>query len=64
MSIKSDCANFLTINCIQELPENELAIVSATRERTSVEDQDVETNSKAGVRGLILVSSHLSEIHI
>ena len=50
MSIKSDRANFLTINCVQELPENELAIVSATREHTSVVDQDMETNSKLAVR--------------
>ena len=34
----------------QELPENELAIVSATREHTSVVDQDMETNSKLAVR--------------
>ena len=56
MGIKSDWANFLTINCIQELPENELvAIVSATKECTSVEDQVMKTNSKAAVRGLILI---------
>ena len=55
MSINSDCANFLTINCIQELPENdsELAIVSATMESTSEEDRDMETNSGAAVRGSI-----------
>ena len=39
MSIKLDCANSLTNNCVQEppVPENELAIVSvsATRECTS-----------------------------
>ena len=51
MSNRSDRANFLNINCVQELPENEL-VVSATRERTSVEDQDMNTstNSKAAVR--------------
>ena len=55
MSINSDCANFLTINCVQKLPENELAIVSesATMECTSEEDRDIETNSKAEVRGSI-----------
>ena len=50
MSIILDRAKFLTINCVQELPENELAIVSATRERTSVVDLDMEINSKAAVR--------------
>ena len=30
MSIRLVCANFLTINCVQELAENELAIVLAT----------------------------------
>ena len=39
MSIRLVCANFLTLNCVQELAENELAIVSATRERISVEDR-------------------------
>ena len=45
--------------CIQESPvaENELAIISARKESryTSVEseDRDMETNSKAAVRGLI-----------
>ena len=47
---------------IQELPvpENELANISATKECTSVEseDQDMGTNSKAAVRGLI----HIVEI--
>ena len=56
MSIKLDRANFLTItNCIQELPENELTIVSATKECTSVEDRVVETDSKAAVSGFILI---------
>ena len=56
MSIKSDCANFLTIDCIQELPATELvAIVSATKERTSVEDRVIETNSKVAVRTFILI---------
>ena len=50
MSIKSDCANKnLTINCVQELPENELGIVSATK------DGVIETNIKAAVRGLVLM---------
>ena len=55
MTIRLVCANFLTINCVQERAENELAIVSATRERISVEDRVLETNSKAAVRGLILI---------
>ena len=56
MRIKSDCANFLTIDCIQELSATELvAIVSATKERTSVEDRVIETNSKVAVRALILI---------
>ena len=55
MSIKSDRANLLTINCVQELPEKELAIVSATNECISVEDRVVETDSKAAVKGFILV---------
>ena len=42
MSIKSDRANLLTINCVQELPENELAIVLVTNECISVEDRVVE----------------------
>ena len=57
MSIKlesSDGAtkNFLTI---QELPENERAIVSATKESTSVGDGVMETNIKAAVREQILI---------
>ena len=51
MIIWSDFADFLTINYIQELPESELAIVSATRERTSEEGRIMETKSKAAVRG-------------
>ena len=50
--INSGCANISTTNFIQKLPENELAIVSKTKENTSVEDRVMETNSKA-VRGLI-----------
>ena len=48
-------AKFLMINCVQELPENELAVVSATNE--SVEDrvQVMETDSKAAIRGLLLI---------
>ena len=52
-----------SLTCIffQELPENELAIVSATKDCTSVEpeDRDMETNSKAAVRGLIHILSSL-----
>ena len=53
MNIKLDRANFLTINCVQELPENKRGIVSATKEYTSVEDGVMQTNIKAAVRGLI-----------
>ena len=55
MSIKSDCGNFLTIICVQELPDNELVIVS-------VEDRVMETNSKAAVRGLIHILPSLTHI--
>ena len=54
MIINSDCVNFLTINCVQTLPENELVFVSATMECTE-EDRDMGSNSKAAVRGLILI---------
>ena len=57
-------ANFLTINCVQKLPENELAIVSPTAECTSEEDRDMETNSKAAVRGLIHILPYLTHIWI
>ena len=42
------------------MPENELGIISATKECTSVEseDQDMEINLGAAVRGLI----HIMEI--
>ena len=64
MSINSDCANLLTINCVQEppMPENEVATVSATRECISVEDRAMrvmETNSKAAVRGLFFILPYL-----
>ena len=53
VSIDSGCANFfLSTNCVQKLPENDLAIVSETKEFTSVENRVMETNSKA-VRGSI-----------
>ena len=52
-SIDSYPSFSLTHIFVQELPDNELAIVSATKERTSYEDRIVETNSKAAVRGLI-----------
>ena len=63
---ESDCAtkNFLTINCIQELPKNELSIVSTTKECTLVEDQVMETNSRAAVRRLILILPSLSDAHL
>ena len=53
------CANFkfLTINCVQNLPTNELSIVSTKKECTSVEDRVVETNYNAVVRGLIRIPS-------
>ena len=54
MSIKSWCKlldNYLR----QDLLENELAFVSTTKECTTVEDRVTETNSKATVRGLILI---------
>ena len=41
---------YLTINGVQEQPENEVATVSATNECTTVEDRVLETNSKAEVR--------------
>ena len=47
-----DCGPSLTINGVQELPENEVATVSATNKCTSVEDRVLETNSKAAVRRL------------
>ena len=52
VSIRSDCTDFLTIDCIQELPENEVVIASATKD---VEELLSETNSKAAVRGLTLI---------
>ena len=64
MSINSDCANFLTINCVQEPPvtENEVATVSATRECISVEDRAMrvmETYSKTAVSGFFLILPYL-----
>ena len=64
MSIKSDGANFLTTNCVQELPENELAIFSAANECTSVEDRVLETNSKAAVRRLIHILPSSADVHL
>ena len=68
MSINSDCANFLTTNCVQEPPvtENVVATVSATRECISVEDRAMrvmETNSKAAVSGLFLILL-ISDTHL
>ena len=59
MSINSDCANFLTISCVQKQPENEQAIISATMEYTSEEDRDMESNSNAAVRGSIHILPYL-----
>ena len=42
----------MTIDCIQELLENEVVIASATKD---VEELISETNSKAAVRGLTLI---------
>ena len=52
-------ANFLTTYCVQELPENEPANISATIECTSVEDRALETNSRAAVSRLIHICFHL-----
>ena len=47
--------------CDQELPENELvAIVSATKECTSVEDRVMETVFNAAVRGSIHIQGILA----
>ena len=45
------------INCVQELPENGLAIISATKECTTVpvEDGVMETNIKTAVRRFIFI---------
>ena len=43
----------------QNLLENELALVSTTKECTTVGDRVTETNYKAAVRGLVLLSCHL-----
>ena len=43
----------LTHICTQELSENGLAIISATKDCDSAEDRVIETNSEATVRGLI-----------
>ena len=53
-------ANSLTHIFIQELPENDLAIISATMEITSEEKRDtLEMNSKAAVRGSIHILPYL-----
>ena len=64
MSIKSDCANFLTTYCVQELPENELANVLATNECTSMGDRVLESNSRAAVRGLIHILLSSADAHL
>ena len=43
----------------QDLLENELPFVSTTKECATVEDRVTETNSKAAVRGLILIPPSL-----
>ena len=60
-------ANFLTFFQLrQDLPENhdELPIVSTTNECTLVENRAMETNSRAAVRGLILILPSLSDTHL
>ena len=58
--IDSYPVNSLTHIFIQELPEHELAIVSATMESTSEEERDtLEMNFKAAVRGLIHILPYL-----
>ena len=47
----------------QDLPENEPAIISTTKDCTTVEDRVTETNSKAAVRGLILTTPAISLTH-
>ena len=54
---------FLTKNCVQDLPEQH-EIVSATKVFTSVEEEVMETNINAAVRGLILVYPPISLTHI
>ena len=44
----------------QDLPENEPAIISTTKDCTTVEDRVTETNSKAAVKGLILTTPAIS----
>ena len=54
VSIDSGCANSLTNRCVQNSPENQLAIVSAEKDHTSVKDRVMEAKSEA-VRGLIFI---------
>ena len=56
------CAHFLTTNCVQILPENEPAIVSAMKEymSASVEDRVMETNPKAVTHICQLSNVHLN----
>ena len=56
MSIKSWCK--LLDNYLRQ--DLELAFVSTTKECTTVEDRVTETNSKATVRGLILILPSLT----
>ena len=51
MSIKIKWSKLLDTYLHQDLLENELALVSTTKECTTVEDRVTETNSKAAVRG-------------
>ena len=64
MCIMSVCADFLTINCAQELPENELAtrVFSTTRDPASVEERVLETDSKEAVRELVHILPSLTHV--
>ena len=50
MSIKIKWCKLLDTYLRQDLLENELALVSTTKECATVEDRVTETNSKAPVR--------------
>ena len=63
--IDSYLANSLIHIFIQELLENDLAIISGTMESTSEEERDtLEMNSKAAVRGSINILPYLTHIWI
>ena len=63
MSIKIKWCKLLDNYLRQDLLENELTLVSTTKECTTVEDRVTETNSNAAVRGLLL-SCHLSDAQL